>query len=99
MKLRKFLSIATCTVKVIDLDNKDNEFTQYWNDQNRANYFRDEDSYSKYKRIADYVVNEVSSDKKGTIVVFVKKKSSKKLFAERDFLSSFKTVVKPYWIV
>ncbi len=80
MKLRKFLAIATCTVKVIDLNNKDNDFTQYWSVQNCTNYFRDEDSYSKYKCIADYVVNEISSDKKGTIVVFAKKKSSKKTF-------------------
>ena len=97
MKLRKFLAIATCTVKVIDLDNKDNDFTQYWSVQNRTNYFRDEDSYSKYKRIADYVVNEVSSDTKGTIMVFVKKKSSKN-FAKRD-LKHLVGLLKPYWIL
>lgn len=97
MKLRKLLAIATCTVKVIDLDNKDNDFTQYWSVQNCTNYFRDEDSYSKYKRIADYVVNEISTDNKSKIVVFVKKKSSKN-FAEHD-LTHLVGMLKPYWIL
>lgn len=76
MKLRKFLAISTSTVKVVDLDNKDNDFVQYWNEQNCTNYFRDEDAYKKYKRISNYTVNEISSDKNGNIVVFVKNVSS-----------------------
>lgn len=72
MKLRKLLAISTSTVKIVDLDNKDNGFVQYWNDQKCTNYFRDEYAYKKYKRIADYTVNEISSDKNGNIVVFVK---------------------------
>lgn len=72
MKLRKFLAISTSTVKIVDLDNKDNDFVQYWDEQNFINYFRNEDAYKKYKRISKYNVNEISSDKNGNIVVFVK---------------------------
>ena len=72
MKLRKILAISTSTVKIVDLDNKDNDFVQYWNDQNCTNYFRDENAYKKYKRISNCTVNEISLDKNGNIVVFVK---------------------------